>query len=168
MKTFPSKVEWIAEHQNGDKCYYYPGTGWVNAANGLVRSFDVDFEEIEATPEGATHVQIVNGLVSHVRVTEASVCVDVWCGNHRWMQACTLSKLPGTVVRIADGSVLGHGLAAKAEQPWVEVAEGWPADDARYIEVQLENGRPSKGRVSDFNSGGVGAQLSVVRWRYAS
>lgn len=164
MKTFPSKVEWIAEHQNGDKCYYYPGTGWISAHDGLVTGFGLS--DAPAIPEDATHVQFVGGKVQYVRQDDAT-CVAIW--RNGWEYACTLQKLPGTVVRIKDGAVFPvMPTSAKAEQPWVEVADGWPADDARYIEVQLENGRPSKGRASDFNFGGVGAQLSVVRWRYAS
>lgn len=168
MKTFPSKVEWIAEHQNGDKCYYYPGTGWISAHDGLVTGFGLS--DVQAAPDDATHVQIVNGKVQYIRCVEASVCVDIW-RNSAWQQACTLSKLKGTVVRIADGSVLGHGLAAKAE-----VADGTPTEhETRPIHVMFESGMTSGGKASRFAWSLAAAQIAsgmtvepIVRWRYGS
>lgn len=165
MKTFPSKVEWIAQHKNGDKCYYYPGIGWISAHDGLVTGFDLT--DVQAAPDDATHVQIVNGKVQYIRCVEASVCVDIWRSG--WQQACTLSKLKGTVVRIADGSVLGGPPVPKAVYNWVDVSDGLPTEGTtRTIECQFENGASSFGTIADFNFGGAGAQLSVKRWRYAS
>lgn len=111
MKTFPNKAEWIAEHRNGDKCYYYPGTGWISAHDGLVTGFDL--ADVQTIPDDATHIQFVGGQVQYVRWFHNAVCVDIW-HKGAWGSSCTLSKLPGTVVRIKDGDVLGSRYAAKS------------------------------------------------------
>lgn len=164
MKNFPSKVEWVAEHRDGDKLYYYPGTGWISARDGLVAGFDL--ADVQATPDDATHVQFVQGKVQFVRQGDAT-CVDVW-RNGVWQQVCTLQKLVGTVVRIKDGDVFGRPFENDI-YTWVDVSDGWPTEGAtRPIEVQFENGGLAIGVPSEFNFCGVGAQLSVRRWRYAS
>lgn len=167
MKNFPSKVTWIAEHRDGDKCYYYPGTGWVGSTDGLVRGFDAtDFEEVEV-PDDATHVQIVNGKVQYVRYLDPLACIDIW-HDGAWQKASTLSKLRGTVVRIADGSVFGSGTppAVTRECDWVDVSEGQPSGgSARAIEVQFGNGGRAIVTIAELSSG---PKVNVTRWRYAS
>lgn len=166
MKNFPSKVTWIAEHRDGDKCYYYPGTGWVGSTDGLVRGFDdTNSQVVDAAPTDATHVQIVNGVVQYVRCVHTAVCVDIW-HNSAWQQVCTLAKLPGTVVRIADGNVFGSGGQPNAVNQWVDSSEGFPiGGSARAIEIEFGNGGRAIVTNAELSSG---PNVNVKRWRYAS
>lgn len=177
MKNFPLKVEWVAEHRDGDKCYYYPGAGWIGAHDGLVRGVD-DTDRHVDVPEDATHVQIVGGKVQYVRRVHNAECVDIWRGG-TWQQTCTLAKLPGTVVRIADGSVFGSGplpAVNKAVYNWVEASEGWPtASDTRAVEVEFESGSRTTGQSHHFAWSLTSSQIAcgtaidrIVRWRHAS
>lgn len=175
MKTFPSKVEWIAEHQNGDKCYYYPGTGWISARDGLVTGFDLsDVPVVPVVPEDATHVQFVGGKVQYVRHGDAT-CVDIWYKG-AWGASCTLQKLPGTIVRIADGSLLGQGLTPKAESLWCDADDGCPtAHEIRPVEVMTKSGKLHVGLANTFawklsaHDIALGVVIDTpVRWRYAS
>lgn len=166
MKNFPLKAEWVAEHRNGDKCYYYPGTGWISAHDGLVTGFDL--VDVPVVPEDATHVQFIDGKIQYVRHFEASVCVDIW-HKGAWGASCTLQKLPGTVVRIKDGDVLGSPYAAKTriqpEAAWVDVAYNQRPQglqNATLLEVDYGLGGTTHCAVCDA------IWADVKRWRYAS
>lgn len=163
MKNFPLKAEWIAEHRNGDKCYYYPGTGWISAHDGLVTGFDL--ADVPAIPEDATHVQFIDGKIQYVRQTDMT-CVDIW--RNGWEHACTLQKLPGTVVRIADGAiypVMPTASVDKVKAVWVDAVVYAVVNRLGDTEVEVDYGI---GQLPSVCPASTVCWTNVKRWRYAS
>jgi hypothetical protein len=109
------KPQWTCTNEQGDKFFYYPALGWINSVNGEAGRFDLTVVQPQ-TPEGTTHIQVVNGKVQFVQLY-ATTLANIWTDG-RWSECCSIDKLPGTVVQLSDGYVRSQPIIGPPE--WVE------------------------------------------------
>lgn len=163
------KPQWTCTNEHGDKFFYYPALGWINSATGESVGFGLIDGQLQ-TPEGATHIQVVNGKVQFVQLY-ATTLANIWTDGG-WSECCSIDKLPGTVVQLSDGYV--HTQPVSGPPEWVEhygssATAPSPSEGEAEVFYFLRSDAFQRGpsKVKDLlwtQEHGLG---DIVRWRYA-